>query len=75
MKKNPKNKKDGHNFFKGKIFFAILGLIIMAGLSTVAIWNIVFLGKELRNAYNVNLNKNSSLKFNTEDFQGLKIIR
>lgn len=68
-------KIKGANFFKGKSFFAFLTAVSLLVIAYVIIMNILFLGKQLNNAYNINVNRNNAVKFDTEGFQKLNLVR
>ena len=77
MKNGPKKhfKINGLKFFKGRKFFAFLTVFFLLIMMYILVSNILFLGKQLNNAYNINVNRDNSLKFDFEAFQKLKLVR
>ena len=73
-----KNKHGGinFNFAKSKTFFIILAVVFLALLSVFIIFNIVFLGKQLSTALNVDTKTSTLIKnFDLESFHKLNLTR
>ena len=64
----------GKKFSKNLLFIA-LGLAMFGLLIWFTIYNFMFLGKNLNNAFNIEARSSSEIKFDIEGFEKLNLIK